>query len=121
PEEREVAIFEIVNQLDRGAGLIASQAEREQVAELNLIAGTRAKASSAYASALNYFATGATLLEADCWERCYDLIFALEIGRSQCEFLTGELIDAERRLIALSGRARDAMHQAAVTSLRVDL
>ena len=34
--------------------LITRQDEREQLAELNLIAGKRAKASTAYASALNY-------------------------------------------------------------------
>ena len=54
PEEREEAIFEIVNQLNRGAALITSHDEREQLAELNLIAGQRAKASTAYAAALTY-------------------------------------------------------------------
>ena len=54
PEKREEAIFEIVNQLNRGAALITSHDEREQLAELNLLAGKRAKASTAYASALSY-------------------------------------------------------------------
>ena len=62
PEKREEAIFEIVNQLNRGAALITSRDEREQLAELNLIAGKRAKASTAYASALNYLVAGAALL-----------------------------------------------------------
>src|SRR5229473_7084475 len=52
PEEIEEKIFEIVNQLDRGAALITAWDEREQLVELNLIAGKRAKASTAYASAL---------------------------------------------------------------------
>jgi len=65
PEKREEAIFEIVNQLNRGATLIGSQDEREQLAELNLLAGKRAKASTAYASAFNYLAAGAELLTAE--------------------------------------------------------
>ena len=65
PEKREEAIFEIVNQLNRGAALISAPEEREQLAELNLIAGKRAKASTAYASALDYFIAGRALLPED--------------------------------------------------------
>src|SRR6202030_2093661 len=68
-EKQEEAIFEIVNQLNRGAALIASPDEREQLAELNLIAGKRAKTSSAYGAALNYLIAGMALLPDDCWER----------------------------------------------------
>jgi len=120
-EKREEAIFEIVNQLNRGAALITSQDEREQLAELNLIAGKRAKTSSAYASALNYLIAGAALLAADCWERRPELILALELYRAECEFLTGELATAEARLTMLSSRAANAIDQAAVACLRVDL
>ena len=105
PEKREEAIFEIVNQLNRGAALITSRDEREQLAELNLIAGKRAKASTAYASALNYLIAGAALLADDCWERRHELTFALELHRAECEFLTGELAAAEERLTMLSSRA----------------
>jgi hypothetical protein len=65
PAELEEKIFEIVNQLDRGLALIHSAEERERVAELNLMAGTRAKTSTAYASALTYFAAGCVLLGED--------------------------------------------------------
>ena len=89
PEQREEAIFEIVNQLNRGAALITSREEREQLAEFNLLAGQRAKASTAYASALTYLIAGTDLLAEDCWERRHELTFALELDRAECEFLTG--------------------------------
>ena len=121
PEKREEAIFEIVNQLNRGAALITSADEREQLAELNLIAGKRAKASTAYASALNYLIAGAALLADDCWERRHELTFALELHRAECEFLTGELAAAEERLTMLSSRAANTVERATVACLRMDL
>src|SRR5262245_5953771 len=119
--QREEAIFEIVNQLNRGAALIASQNEREQLAELNLLAGQRARASTAYASALKYCAAGATLLTDDRWERRHELIFALELLRAECEFLTGELDTANERLAALAMRARNPVERATVACLRMDV
>ena len=121
PEKREEAIFEIVNQVNRGAALITSRDEREQLAELNLIAGKRAKASTAYASALKYLIAGAALLADDCWERRHELIFPLELHRAECEFLTGELAAAEERLTMLSARAANTVELATVACLRVDL
>jgi PAS domain S-box-containing protein len=120
-EKQEEAIFEIVNQLDRGSGLITSAEERERVAELNLIAGRRAKASTAYASALKYLAVGRALLPEDCWDRCGALTFALEFHRAECEFLTGALAAAEERLSMLSSRAGRLVDFAAVTHLREEL
>src|SRR5262249_6273150 len=72
-EKRDEAIFEIVNQLNRGVPLITSREEREELAELNLTAGKRAKASSAYASALTYLTAGAALLPEGAWELRHDL------------------------------------------------
>jgi PAS domain S-box-containing protein len=120
-EAREEAIFEIVNHFSRGTALITAPEERDQVAELNLIAGKRAKVSTAYASALKYLVAGAALLPEDTWERRHELIFQLELHRAECEFLSGALADAEQRLEALSARAASAVEQATVASLRVDL
>src|SRR5262249_32791097 len=110
-----------VTQLNRGAALISAQEEREQLAELNLIAGQRAKASTAYASALNYFTAGAALLAEDRWERRREITFALALRRGECEFLTGDLAVAEERLAKLSGRAATLVDLSTVTCLRVAL
>jgi predicted ATPase len=101
--------------------LITSQDEREQLVELNLVAGKRAKASTAYLSALNYLAAGAALLSDNCWDGKYHLIFPLELHRAECEFLTNQSATAEERLTALSSRASNAVDLATVTCLLVDL
>jgi PAS domain S-box-containing protein len=120
-EKREEVIFEIVNQLNRGAVLITSQDEREQLAEFNLEAGNRAKASTAYGSALNYLIAGEALLTQDSWKRRRDLRFQLGLHRAECEFLTGELTAAAERLTMLSARAADLVEQSTVTCLQLDL
>ena len=121
PQEIEESIFEIVNQFNRGAALIASPDERERLAELNLIAGRRAREATAYAAALSYLATGCTLLSQDCWARRYALAFALEFHRAECEYLTGALTAAEQHLSMLSECVSDCTDLAAVTRVRVDL
>ncbi len=121
PEQRDEAIFEIVNQLNRGAALITSQEERKQLAAFNLTAGKRAKLSTAYASALTYLVAGAALLPEDAWEHRHELIFALELERAECAFLTGALADAEQRLATLSTRTATTVERATVACLRVDL
>ena len=107
--------------MNRGASFIGGQEEREQLAELNLIAGKRAKASTAYASALSYLIAGAALLPDDCWDWQHELAFSLQLHRAECEFVTGALVDAEDRLSALGTRAANAIEHAAVARLRLDL
>jgi PAS domain S-box-containing protein len=121
PQSREEVIFEIVNQFNRGAALITAREEREQLAELNLLAGKRAKASTAYASALTYLTAGAALLPDGSSARRAELTFALELHRAECEFLTGTSAVAEARLAELARHATNLPDLAAVTQLRVEL
>src|SRR5262249_15500850 len=120
-QDREERIFEIVNHLNRGAALITSEEEREDLAELNLMTARRAKASTAYASALAYLDSGAALLQESGWEHLHDLTFALELNRAECEYATGLLGQAEERLAALAAHAATLVQRAAVACLRMDL
>ena len=120
-DQLEKAIFDIVNQFNRATALITSPQEREQVAQLNLHAGERAKNSAAYRSALNYFIAGAVLLGEECWQRQREIAFPLELNRAECEFLCGDIDAAAERLTALSTRAANAVELAAVAGLAVDV
>ncbi|MEH2562186.1 ATP-binding protein [Bradyrhizobium sp. AZCC 2289] len=57
-------LFDVANQLNRGAELLVDPDEKAQVVAIELRAGRKAKASTAYASACTYLSTGMTLLGA---------------------------------------------------------
>ncbi len=122
PQERlQDAIFDIVNQLNRGSPLITDVAERVRAARLNLIAGKRAKASTAYSSALRYLHAGRALLSEEDWERNYDLSFSMESLLAECELHTADMLAAEGRLTMLTQRAGSRHDFAVVTRLQVTL
>jgi predicted ATPase len=106
PAEIEGRVFEIVNQLNRGSHLITYPDERTQVARLNLIAGRRARLSTAYASAIEYLTTGRAMLTEEDWKYNYELIFGIELQLAECELLTASLAASERRLSMLAARAK---------------
>ena len=85
PDELEENIFAIVNQLNEGYELIEEQSERDNLAKLNLQAGIKAKASTAYQPALRYLETGLALLSPNSWKQQYK--FSLEIHIETLETL----------------------------------
>ncbi|WP_224031113.1 trifunctional serine/threonine-protein kinase/ATP-binding protein/sensor histidine kinase [Paraburkholderia caribensis] len=121
PDDLEERVFEIVNQLNRGAHLITSMDECECVGRLNLIAARRAKASTAYVSAIDYLKAGRQLLTDATWNRNPDLIFAIESVLAECEVLTADLTAAENRLSMLERRTKSAHGVAFLARLRLTL
>jgi PAS domain S-box-containing protein len=121
PDERDEKIFDLVNQLNGGSALIETPEEREQVAELNLSAGKRAKSAAAYSAALQYFSKGYGLLGESDREQKSQLAFDLELNWAECEYLTGRLASAEQRLSVLSRGAANLVDTAAVACLRMTL
>jgi PAS domain S-box-containing protein len=120
PDDREEAIFGIVGHFNRATALLTSLDEREAVAALNLIAGKRAKKAAAFASALSYLVAGVELVTG-AGSRQRDLVFELELHRSECEFLTGDVTTAEERLRMLACRATSVVERAPVTCLLQDV
>src|SRR5262249_44094606 len=74
-------LFDVANQLNRGAALLIDRDEKAQVAMIELRAGRKAKASAAYAPACVYLATGMALLDESDWSRPYELMFNLWLER----------------------------------------
>ncbi|MBE9193404.1 AAA family ATPase [Gloeocapsopsis crepidinum LEGE 06123] len=87
-EEQENKIFDIVNHLNIGANLICQQSNRNKLAELNLIAGRKAKAATAYKSAIAYLNFGLKILESNTWKTQYNLTLALYQEAAEIEYIT---------------------------------
>lgn len=121
PARLEEVVFDIVNQLNRGSALVETAMERERIAQMNLLAGRRAKTSTAYASALKYLHAGRDLLVPATWDGNYELIFAIEFLLSECEVLTAAMTSAEDRLSHLIERTRTRHDDCLVTRLRLTL
>lgn len=90
-QERKDNIFALVNQLNFGTDLLTNQSEKDELAELNLIAGQKAKAATAYEAAVNYLNIGLELLSQDSWENRYDLTFNFYLEAAETEYLNGNL------------------------------
>ncbi|OUL33783.1 serine/threonine protein kinase [Nostoc sp. T09] len=91
--EIEENIFEIVNQLNIGAELITEKSEKDKLAQLNLIAGKKAKAATAYETAVRYLSKGLELLPDDSWHHQYNLTLDLYVEATGAEYLN---LNAER-------------------------
>jgi predicted ATPase len=119
PEQIEEKIFDIVHHLNLGGQLITEEAERLELARLNLSAGRKAKSSTAYEAALGYFKAGIRLLSDEHWESEYDLAFALHLEAAECCNLCGNFDEAESEFVMLLQRATSALDKARVFGLRI--
>jgi PAS domain S-box-containing protein len=121
PDQLDEHLFDVANQLNRGAALLVDRNEKAQAARIDLRAGCKAKASAAYASALAYFAAGIALLDEADWDRRHELMFSLWRERAECEFLTGNFENAEHVIEALLQRAASNVEFADASCLKVQL
>ncbi len=117
-ETIEERLFDVTSHLNLGRALIEDRAERLTLSRLNLKAGKRAKASTAYQAALGYFKAGLELL-GQAWDAEYSLSFELSREAAECEYLCGHFAEAERQFETLLGRARSALDKVQVYRLRV--
>ena len=114
-------LFDVANQFNRGAALLVDQDEKARVATIDLRAGRKAKASTAYAPACVYFATAMRLLDERDWDSQYALMFRLWLERAECEFLSGNVDKAEQLIMELLRRGASKVDKAAVYHLKVHL
>jgi predicted ATPase/signal transduction histidine kinase/GAF domain-containing protein/tRNA A-37 threonylcarbamoyl transferase component Bud32 len=108
-EQRADRLFEIVDHLNCGTDLIIVRSERNEIANLNLQAGQKAMAATAYEAAFKYFNTGLKLLDGERWQREYNLTLALHSEAAEAAYLSGHYEEMEQLVEAVLNHAKTAL------------
>jgi predicted ATPase/signal transduction histidine kinase/tRNA A-37 threonylcarbamoyl transferase component Bud32 len=121
PSRERAEFLDAVDHLNRGRALIVDPAERRSLLALNVEAGRRARAATAYAAAVNFFGAGASLVDDEGWRSDYPLAYALNLGLAEGLYLAGEIDAADAAFERLSARVTSPLDALSVRSLRVTL
>ncbi|NER96219.1 MAG: AAA family ATPase [Symploca sp. SIO1B1] len=113
-QQLEEKIFEIVNQLNIGLELIIDQAQRQELAQLNLLAGRKAKSATAFVAASDYLTTGIQLLAANSWLNSYELTLALHEQAVEAYYLSGKFEQMEQLAVTVLTQAKTLLDKVKV-------
>ncbi len=112
-------IFDIVNQLNFSIEAIDVQLERDKLAQLNLIAGKKAKASAAWEPAWNYLRIGRNCLNADSWMCQYDLTLALYVEAAEVASSCGNFEEMEKLASLVLQQATSLLDKVKVYEVKI--
>lgn len=127
-KQLEDAIFDIVNHLNTGSSLIIDPVEKKRLAELNLLAGKKAKNSTAYKPASVYIAKGRDLLftlpegtqgDDKLWATYYDLCYSIHKELAETQYLTGNFEDSQKTIDLLLKHGKTAVEKAETYNLLI--
>ncbi|MBD2241602.1 AAA family ATPase, partial [Aulosira sp. FACHB-113] len=118
--EIEEQVFAIANQLNIGIEQFHEPQERHQLSRLNLIAGKKAKASTAYKAALAYLKISIDLLPANPWQSDYDFTLSLYNEATEASNLSGELDLMENFVQEVLQQAKAVIDTAKVYEVKIE-
>ncbi|WP_226582641.1 AAA family ATPase [Microseira wollei] len=111
-------IFNIVDHLNLGIELVTNRSERNEIARLNLIAGKKAKAATAYDSAVRYLNLGREMAE-NSWETEYELTLNLYVEAVEAEYLNTNYNQAETLSNVVLKQAKTVLDKVKVYGTRI--
>jgi signal transduction histidine kinase len=111
-------LFDAVDQLNLGATLVTDERERFQLAQLNERAAAKARASSAYGSALEYLQHAIALLPPNAWQPLHDVTFRLHREAVECAYPTNPAL-ADELFESVRTHAQSTLEKAGLCGIRV--
>jgi len=112
-------VFDIVNQLNQARNIIDNPGEKTTLAELNLMAGRKAKSSIAYEPAVEYLTIGLELLSNDSWQKNYKLTLALHESTARAAYLNGNFEKMEKLIEIVLQEAQTILEKVKVYEVKM--
>ncbi|MBE9475484.1 MAG: AAA family ATPase [Chloroflexi bacterium] len=119
-EDLEEEIFAIVGHLNVGRGFIDRDSEKIELARLNLKAGDKAKAVSAYSDAKKYIEIGLELIGPDSWQDLYELTLSLHNENGELAYLTGRFDQLAPTVDLIQRNARSIYDQMRIYMTQIE-
>ncbi|MEG4010372.1 ATP-binding protein, partial [Microcoleus sp. Pol11C1] len=117
--ELEEKLFDLVGHLNLGIELIAQSRERQELAQMNLKAGVKARNSTAYAAARVYLQTGIELLTANCWQHQYELTLNLYVASAEVAYLNGDFEEMEQMAALVLRSAQTILERVKIYEIQI--
>ncbi|MEZ4266614.1 MAG: AAA family ATPase [Myxococcota bacterium] len=119
PAELDEQLINVVDHLNLGRGGISAPDELARLADLNLRAGRRSKASMAFEPALRYLRTALELLPAGAWTADYPRALAVHNETVEAAFLTERFDEMEALATVVDSKARSLLDRIDVETVRI--
>ena len=118
-EDLAERLFEVIDHLNHAPERITDQAERDQVAQLNLQGGQKAKSATAYQAAGRYLQTGLELLGPQGWHRCYALTLKLHEEAIEAAYLSQNYARQEQLTHVVLDKAHTVLDTVKVSRIEI--
>lgn len=115
----EERIFEIANHVNAVGTLPAEDGGRMAIAELNLRAARKAKASAAFDAAWQYLKSGLVVIDEVDWEERHSLVFALHREATEVAYLLARYGEMQTFAATALTRARTELEQVEIYEIAI--
>ncbi|MDJ1182965.1 trifunctional serine/threonine-protein kinase/ATP-binding protein/sensor histidine kinase [Roseofilum casamattae] len=117
--ERDRKLLDIVNHFNQAISLIRDPQEQQNLIELNLKAGAKAKTALAYQAAMAYYNTARILLADRSWETHYSTYLKVYSESVETAFLCGKFDEMEEWSDAVFQHAKTFLDRIKVYEMKV--
>ncbi|QDZ38737.1 AAA family ATPase [Euhalothece natronophila Z-M001] len=114
-------LFIIANQINCGQNLLTNRQEKDELAEINLKAGRKSNATTAYHLATYYLESAVNLLDEESWNRQYDLTLNIYLELAESYYLLANFAKAVSFISIGKDQAKTTLEQVKFIKIEIKI